>query len=320
MYAIQDLKPTLIVNDDSVCCPVKDCLKVVRRQTVQFRTTPDFFCDVHKIYISPTTFEYADYRENILWRSPADIELLERIFVVKREDRMARDNSEDALTWNVMRYLDRSQTLGPWLESVAGVAVWNPQVIYWTYCQRAGKVWPLLVEARDEFGEAPPRGSEPDVVVESDDALYWIEAKFLARNETGPTNPNDSKKYLSGGNRWYERVFVSPYGAVAVEQKFYELMRFWLLGTWTAMKLGKRFILVNLVRESEEKRVVTDFGRHLNLNDDQFLRTTWEDAYRFVKSLRRADKNSDSFLRYIEGKAVGYNGMKKLTPAFSVER
>jgi hypothetical protein len=112
-------------------------------------------------------------------------------------------------------------------------------------------------------------------------------------------------------------VFVSPYGTVAVEQKFYELMRFWLLGTWAAKKLGKHFALVNLVRESEERRVVADFGRRINPHDHQFLRTSWEDAYRFVKSTGLANTDHETFLKYIEGKSVGYNSMKKLMPAFS---
>ncbi len=226
MYFIQDLKPSLAVNDDTVSCPVKDCTRTVKKQSVSFKTEPDFLCETHGIYISPSTFEYADYRDNLLWRSPDDINLLDCIAKVKRESRMARDNSEDALTWNVVRYLERSQTLGPWLESITGSAVWNPHTIYWSYCQRAGTTWPLLAEARNEFGEAPHRSSEPDIILESDDVLYWIEAKFLSGNETTPSSPNDSKKYLSGGDRWYERVFASPYGTVAVEQKFYELMRF----------------------------------------------------------------------------------------------
>lgn len=317
MYLIQDLKPSLAVND-TVPCPVKDCSRTVRKQTLSFKTESDFLCETHGIYISPTTFEYADYRDNLLWTSAADIALLDRILAVKRESRMARDNSEDALTWNVVRYLERSQALNPWLEIVASTPVRNTEVTYWSYCQRERMAWPLLVEARHEFGETPQRGSEPDIIVESHDALYWIEAKFLSRNETTPTNPNDSKKYLSGGDKWYERVFASPYGTVAVEQKFYELMRFWLLGTWAARKLGKRFVLVNLVRETEEKRVVADFGRHIKPNGDRFLRTTWEDVYRFVKSSARVDKDRGDFLKYIEGKSVGYNGMRKLVPAFAI--
>lgn len=318
MYLIQNLKPTLAVNDDTVSCPYRDCSHTVKKQTVSFKTEPEFLCETHGIYISPSTFEYADYKDNLLWRSADDVDLLERIFAVKRESRMARDNSEDSLTWNAFRYLESSQTLEPWLESVAGAPVRNPQLIYWSYCQRAGTTWPLLAEARKEFGETPQRSSEPDIIVESDDALYWIEAKFLSGNETKPSDPNDSKKYLSGGDKWYKRVFVSPYGTVAVEQKFYELMRFWLLGTWAAMKLGKRFVLVNLVRESEEEQVVASFGLHIKLDGHQFLRTTWEDAYRFVKSSGRADKDREIFLKYLEGKSVGYNGMRKLTPAFSV--
>jgi hypothetical protein len=318
MYLIQNLKPSLAVNDDTVSCPVKDCSRTVKKQTVSFKTEPDFLCETHGIYISPSTFEYANYLDNLLWRSPDDISLLERIFTVKRESRMARDNSEDSLTWNVVRYLEQSQTLGPWLESVAGAPVRNPQVIYWSYCQRAGTTWPLLGEARKEFGETPQRGSEPDIIVESDDALYFIEAKFISGNETKPSHPNDSKQYLSGGDKWYERVFASPYGTVAVEQKFYELMRFWLLGTWAAKQQGKRFVLVNLVRESEQRQVVANFSRHIKTNGHQFLRTTWEDAYRFVKSSARAGEDREVFLKYIEGKSVGYNGMRKLVPAFSV--
>jgi len=37
-----------------------------------------------------------------------------------------------------------------------------------------------------------------------------------------------------------------------------------------------------------------------------------------VKSSTPTDAARDAFLKYIEGKAVGYNGMRKLTPAFSV--
>lgn len=120
MYLIQDLKPTIAVDDDTVSRPVKDCPKAVKRQAVHFRTGPDFLCDTNGIFISPSTVEYADFLDNLLWRPSDDIGLLDRITKVKRESRMARDNSEDTLTGNVVRYLERSQTLAPSLQSVAG--------------------------------------------------------------------------------------------------------------------------------------------------------------------------------------------------------
>ena len=66
----------------------------------------------HGIYISPSTFEYADEFDNLLWHDPADRELLAAFKPFKRESRLARDNSEDALTWNVFRYLEKSGRLG----------------------------------------------------------------------------------------------------------------------------------------------------------------------------------------------------------------
>ena len=60
-------------------------------------------------------------------------------------------------------------------------------------------------------------------------------------------------------------------------------------------------------------------SQHIKLHDCQFLRTTWEGVYRFVKSSVPADKDREVFLKYIEGKTVGYSGMRKLMPAFSFE-
>ena len=58
-----------------------------------------------KIYITPTTFVYNDFRSNLLWQKESDVALLQKVMAVKRESRMEYDNSEDALTWNVFRYL-----------------------------------------------------------------------------------------------------------------------------------------------------------------------------------------------------------------------
>ena len=62
-----------------------------------------FKCPKHNIYISPTTFEYQSELDNLLWKDEADLDLLDRTKGVKRESRIARDRSEDAVTWNVFR-------------------------------------------------------------------------------------------------------------------------------------------------------------------------------------------------------------------------
>lgn len=82
--------------------------KVVK-QTNHFRTKPEFKCPDHGIFISPSTSEYDCECRNVLWKD--DHNLLTDVKKVKRESRMARERSEDALSWNVFRYLE-NKTIG----------------------------------------------------------------------------------------------------------------------------------------------------------------------------------------------------------------
>lgn len=320
MYLIQHLKQVLPVTDAYVECPVLRCASNVKRQRNVFRAEMEYFCQQHQIYISPSTFEYGDFRDNLLWTNQHDMGLLNAIFEVKRESRMARDNSEDALTWNVFRFLEQAAMLEGWLESISGAPVRNLRIKYWSYCPDALGTWPPLAAARRTFGETVKRDSEPDVIVETDGAIFWIEAKFLSGNETVPSNPNDSKQYITGGERWFEQVFVSPFGTVAVARKFYELTRFWLLGSWTAAQANKDFFLINLVRDQKEQAVEREFGSHIAEQvGRQFKRATWEGIYQLVAE-QPTGKQSGEFLEYMAGKSSGYNSLRRLVQAFSIPK
>jgi hypothetical protein len=317
MYAIDQLKPVLPVTDTEVACPVRGCEKMVKRQRSVFRTTDEYCCPDHRIWISPSTFEYCDVRDNLLWADEEDMDLLARINTCKRESRMARDNSEDALTWNVFRYLERSGLLSSWLAELTGLAESEASIAYWIYTPKVSGTHPLLTAARDEFGETPQRGSEPDLIIETDNALVLIEAKFLSGNNTQPSNPENSKKYLSGGNRWYDSVCRSPFGKLAVESKFYELTRLWLLGSWAAARVGKSFHLINLVRECREKRVEDEFGSQLFVAEQRrFSRATWEGICTYVNH-HDTSPEAGKLLTYILGKSAGYNALRQLQPAFA---
>jgi hypothetical protein len=106
MLGLKDLKPKIKLTEDQVECPVKGCRQNVVRQRNSFRRAQEFQCPKHGIYISPSTFEYPEVKDNLLWKNQTDLDLLEALSGVKRESRMTRDNSEDALTWNVFRYLE----------------------------------------------------------------------------------------------------------------------------------------------------------------------------------------------------------------------
>ena len=105
MLGIEELKECIEITDSTVECPVKGCSEKVERQRGVFKREDRFRCPVHNIYISPSTFEYQSELDNLLWKDEVDLDLLKRIKKVKRESRIARDNSEDAVTWNVFRFL-----------------------------------------------------------------------------------------------------------------------------------------------------------------------------------------------------------------------
>ena len=308
MFGARDLKPRISATDTTVECPVKECPWEVKRQRVRFRRAPEFQCPRHRIYITPTTFVYPDQVDNLLWKNYPDLDLLGWLKRFKRENRMEHDNSEDAVTWNVFRYLEKAGQLSAFLSYMVDSPVTNPEIIYWSYNQREHGVWPGLAGARKEFGESPRRGTEPDLIIVTDSQLFWIEAKLTADNETKPSEPQNRKKYEIGGDEWYQRVFTSDYKTVAIEQKKYELMRLWLLGTWAAKQMDRDFYLVNLVRADREKDIEHRFGRHLKTDTKRnFVRWTWESIYKFVSENAPPSRDKQKFAIYFENKTIGYN-------------
>ena len=68
MYSFKELKIGLKSLETSVECPVKDCDTKVERQKKEFKREDKFLCKKHNIYISPSTFEYVNYQDNLLWK------------------------------------------------------------------------------------------------------------------------------------------------------------------------------------------------------------------------------------------------------------
>ena len=187
MLGTEELKESIEITETTVECPVKGCTEKVERQRGGFKREERFKCPKHRIYISPTTFEYQSEMDNVLWKEKADIDLFNQIKTVKRESRIARDNSEDAVTWNVFRFLERNNLVESTLSSIIGSLLNSSEVIYWSYSQRENSSYSGLNNAREEFGEEIRTGSEPDIIIKTDNALLFIEAKLTAGNETVPS-------------------------------------------------------------------------------------------------------------------------------------
>lgn len=327
LLGLTSLKASIAVTTSSVECPVKGCQRRVERQRGRFKNEARFRCPEHGITISPSTFEYPSISGNVLNAGKAEMKLLQAVQGVKRECRMARDKSEDALTWNVFRFLEGRGLLTGWAEAMLGVRLVKPEVIYWS-CLPTGpspRAWAPLLDARVEFGEAGgfhaalKRGSEPDLVIVDDNNVVFIEAKLTASNKT-PGGKGDAavraanpKSYISGGSGWFRSVFCADYATIVLDRK-YELLRFWLIGTWIARSSGRRFHLANLGRARAERDIEAAFGRYIRSGDvGSFRRATWEDVWAFVAS--SGDPKRGQLARYLENKTVGYSG-GRLRPAF----
>lgn len=325
MYGLSDLKNSITVNEETVECPVNGCKQFVPRQRKVFKRLEEFKCPEHGIFISPSTFEYQNKLDNLLWKSQEDQDLLfNRIFSVKREtERIARDNSEDAVTWNVFRYLEKQKLIGGFLSNLTGTQVDDCEVIYWSHSQSQVKngCWNLLQQVREEFELNPTKGSEPDLFIKSNNALFLMEAKLNASNNTvpGSKDPAVKKKYENGCQGWYNKVFQSQFEEIAVIDKKYELLRFWLLGTKIADRLHTNFYLVNLVPQEKETTIESFFKKQIKESSDRtFLRATWEEIYRYIENKAIANREKDVIVKYLTEKTVGYDRKRQLQKAFNL--
>ena len=325
MLGANDLKLNITITEAEVECPVKECTEKVERQRKSFTRASKFRCPLHGLYISPSTFEYESQEDNLLWKSPEDLTLLKSLKRAKRESRMARDNSEDALSWNVFRFLERSKELLPWVESITGRREGPIQdVVYWSYSSAEEAQWDLLNKARCEFGEEVERGSEPDIAIVTSQSIILIEAKLNSSSKTSGDKKTlarrlaNPKSYTTGGGDWFGKVVSSDYETILNGQK-YELMRFWLLGTWMAAQVKRDFYLVSLVCQENEPEIQQEFLAHINTTSRwRFLRETWEGIVEFTQAKAAPGEDREAFISYMANKTVGYDHTGRLQKAFKI--
>ena len=312
MLGWDDLKRTIAITEQSVECPVNACQHVVARQRGPFARQGQFRCPEHRIFISPSTFEYENERDNMLWASPEDLALWKHIQAPgsRRERRLARDNSADAVTWNVFRYLETRGRLGAFVDRVYGEKVAEaPQLIWWSCCRESRGTWKPLLDAARAFDERGARRFEPDLIIDDKKVLVFVASRWAGEDTTGPADPNDRYGYENGCERWYKKVFApgSSFQVVAVQERLYELMRLWLIGSWIAEGMGKSFVLVNLVRAEAERDIEERFGQHIiSGNNRRFVRWTWELIQVLTVQERAGDADADKLLEFFGSKTLGY--------------
>ncbi|TKJ29648.1 MAG: hypothetical protein CEE40_07875 [Chloroflexi bacterium B3_Chlor] len=323
MFGMEELKERIEVEGDTVNCPVVGCGTLLTRMA---RGTPksldaylergavkggeqfdQFLCKEHGIYITPTTFIYRDLQDNLLWHEDVDRDLLDRILAAKRSSaQLHHENSEDAVTWNVFRFMDSQKLLSGFLAGLCSSPVTNPEMVYWSYSDSQRDVWDELARAREEFGERPQQASEPDLIVPSDGALFVIEAKMKAactgdfnRNHTAEEKEERIGRYSRG-----DRFLRQSVGGV-IDAGYYQLMRFWVIGCSLAERLGLDFYLVCLVLSVRELGIEHYFKKLIKEEQGRrFMRITWEDVYEYMVQSDLLSKDWEIMSRYFANKTL----------------
>src|SRR6185295_11086036 len=90
-------------------------------------------------------------------------------------------------------------------------------------------------------------------------------------------------RYCAGADGWLTGVCLRDFDEIAVNDKRYELLRLWLLGSHAAHLRLKPFVLVNLVREVQQDGVEGFAATRFHQSDDRsFRRATWESIMRLL--------------------------------------
>jgi hypothetical protein len=319
MYGVSLLKPRLERSADGLVCPVRGCRHHVPVQPQVFRLSPEYVCPVHKIAISEATFAYERESDNLLWSDAESLRLLNASKPPGRDERIGFDNSERALTWNVFRWLETTGVLGDMLERWTGGLMVAPSVVYWSYSSARDGVDLSLMRARSAYDEEDGEETEPAVLVTTDDLVVFVDP-HLGSAVAAPRNPSGSERYQAGGRGWAADVVEGPCRDFAADRGEFELLRLWLIGSFLAQQVEKRFVLLYVAPSwSRGTSFAAASARFRQGPDRQALRVDWEQIYRAVAAEHVAAPGALALLTYLEQKAAGYGADGVLRRAFRLE-
>ena len=313
-YGINDLDPQVQSDKKAglVRCYVRDCkhwLNPPRR-----RAAGDI-CPDHGIFChSSNTYDYADMRRNII----ADPDLFFRRVIGHPDKfesgRFGQERSEDAVSWNVFRSLQRAGLLkgvaalaGERHEQEPTLYLWGLRVSDDSFVH-----WELLRKARARFETNLPvkrPKTEPDIALHlPGQYLILIEAKFTSDNSFYTPGPRKGSSnltfaelldiYWDQGLRILNRQEASGRNRVP-----YQLYRNTIFSEFMAAldSPATRAYHLNLVRDGYEEDTAVEFTGLLNPGFvDRFARITWEQLYAIAAQQPR---ELGRLRRYIETKS-----------------
>jgi hypothetical protein len=192
------------------------------------------------------------------------------------------NTSEDALTWIFFSYFIKNNKtdimlkfLGFEKENIIDIYFWGAGYNN----QNKDNLFRIKLEdvLKNSFKEDINRFSEPDIIIETDTKVIFIEVKYFSdnaiENETQKIN-----KYII--NDYYKNI------ENAINSKYYELIRNWSIGNLIAD--NKKYYLLNVglkskFAEEDKKPNIHSFINSLN-NKNNFIRLSWNNIIENIKN------------------------------------
>jgi hypothetical protein len=214
------------------------------------------------------------------------------------------ETSEDAVTWTVFCYLQKSgiirESLGLLATELLNQSDIEPSLLLWgvpvpNNDRRGIDTRKRLIKVLKEIGEDPNKFSEPDVIIDFGNfGIVIIEVKYRSPNNILDRNSLKWQKYLSETD-----AFLNVKGVK--ESGYYELARNWRLG-WDLSR-NKHIIVLNLGPDSlfqdGKGLLLNNFSSFLRQNDKhKFLTLTW------ARFLNEIPKLPEWFSRYIRNRGL----------------
>ncbi len=227
--------------------------------------------------------------------------------------RLGNENSEGALTWNVLRALQEAGRLGIAAHVLAEAEpVAEPELCFWGRRIAIGgsSAWTELHSYRDELEPGVAPQVEPDACLHIPGfGRVVIEASFGPSTE-GVDDPARVEAFLER----YTRACPGLFDEVAIRRAKLRDFPLLLLRTIAfAHRLkgpGEQAVVVALVRETDPAAVEQSVGRCLaETADVSFRRVTWETLYRALPD----EPELEALRLYLENKSYG------LRPAFALQ-
>jgi hypothetical protein len=270
-------------------CFIKGCQHLLRPPT---RAGGGDVCPDHGIRChSSGTYSYADVRRNLI----VDAELFATRVIehpFKHEThRFNQENSEDALSWNVFRSLQRAGSLNHVAQMLTGVQTDEEPTLYlWglRLSDDTFEPWELLIAARERFESKLPVDrplTEPDIALHLPGKyLILIEAKFTSPNSFYVEGPRQNLVSLTKSELldiyWDDAInSLDRVKALTADRVHYQLWRNLIFAEWMASRDARttKPYLASLTRVGYESESCAEFHNLLAADQkSRFRHVNWE--------------------------------------------